>query len=69
MGRSQAMSDRGKMKVGPYDPLHIGWPLWVVAGSSLLFLLAPVLLLIPMSFGSAEIIEFPPSKVTDDNNT
>lgn len=57
------MSDRSKIKVGPYDPLHISWPLWVVAGSALLFLLAPVLLLIPMSFGSAEIIEFPPSKI------
>jgi putative spermidine/putrescine transport system permease protein len=29
----------------------------------LVFLLCPVLLLIPMSLGSAEIIEFPPSKI------
>jgi putative spermidine/putrescine transport system permease protein len=46
-----------------YDPLHISWPLWVVSGSAIFFLIAPVLLLIPMSLGSAEIIEFPPSKI------
>ena len=45
-----------------HDPLHIGWPLWLVSGASIFFLLVPVLLLVPMSFGSAELIEFPPSK-------
>jgi putative spermidine/putrescine transport system permease protein len=35
----------------------------IVSGSAILFLIAPVLLLIPMSLGSAEIIEFPPSKI------
>jgi putative spermidine/putrescine transport system permease protein len=46
-----------------YDPLHIGWPLWVVSVSAIIFLIAPVLLLMPMSLGSADIIEFPPSKI------
>jgi putative spermidine/putrescine transport system permease protein len=46
-----------------FDPLHISWPLWVVSGAAIFFLIAPVLLLIPMSLGSAEIIEFPPSKI------
>jgi putative spermidine/putrescine transport system permease protein len=46
-----------------YDPLHISWPLWMVSGSAIIFLIAPVLLLMPMSLGSAEIIEFPPSKI------
>ncbi len=55
-------TDRRKKKAAGYDPLHLGWPLWVVSGSAMIFLIAPVLLLIPMSFGSAEIIEFPPSK-------
>jgi len=45
-----------------HDPLHIGWPLWVISGASVFFLIVPVLLLVPMSFGSAEIIEFPPTK-------
>ena len=55
------MSKRARKKARCFDPLHISWPLWVVTGSAILFLLAPVLLLVPMSLGSAEIIEFPPS--------
>lgn len=55
------MSKRARKKARSFDPLHISWPLWVVTGSAILFLLAPVLLLVPMSLGSAEIIEFPPS--------
>jgi len=55
------MSKRARKKAKSFDPLHISWPLWVVTGSAILFLLAPVLLLVPMSLGSAEIIEFPPS--------
>lgn len=55
------MSKRARKKARRFDPLHISWPLWVVTGSAILFLLAPVLLLMPMSLGSAEIIEFPPS--------
>lgn len=55
------MSKRARKKARSFDPLHISWPLWVVTGSAILFLLAPVLLLVPMSMGSAEIIEFPPS--------
>lgn len=55
------MSKRARKKARRFDPLHISWPLWVVSGSAILFLLAPVLLLVPMSLGSAEIIEFPPS--------
>ena len=57
------MSERARKKAARYDPIHIGWPLWVVAGSAILFLIAPVLLLMPMSLGSAEIIEFPPTKI------
>jgi putative spermidine/putrescine transport system permease protein len=57
------MSKRARKKAMRFDPLHIGWPLWVVSGSAIVFLIAPVLLLIPMSLGSAEIIEFPPSKI------
>jgi len=57
------MNDRSRKRAAHYDPLHIGWPLWVVSGSAILFLIAPVLLLMPMSLGSAEIIEFPPSKI------
>lgn len=56
------MSKRARKRAMRYDPLHIGWPLWVVSVSAIIFLIAPVLLLIPMSLGSAEIIEFPPSK-------
>jgi len=51
----------GKLKHW-HDPLHIGWPLWVISGASVFFLIVPVLLLVPMSFGSAEIIEFPPTR-------
>jgi putative spermidine/putrescine transport system permease protein len=57
------MSKRARKKAMRYDPLHISWPLWVVAGSAIVFLIAPVLLLVPMSLGSAEIIEFPPSVI------
>ena len=57
------MSQRSRKRAARFDPLHIGWPLWIVSGSAILFLIAPVLLLIPMSLGSAEIIEFPPSKI------
>lgn len=57
------MSKRARKKAMRYDPLHISWPLWVVAGSAIVFLIAPVLLLVPMSLGSAEIIEFPPSMI------
>ena len=57
------MSKRARKRAMRYDPLHISWPLWVVSGSAIFFLMAPVLLLIPMSLGSAEIIEFPPSKI------
>ena len=57
------MSKRARKKAMRYDPLHINWPLWVVSVSAIIFLIAPVLLLIPMSLGSAEIIEFPPSKI------
>ena len=57
------MSKRARKRAMRYDPLHISWPLWVVAGSAIVFLIAPVLLLVPMSLGSAEIIEFPPSKI------
>jgi putative spermidine/putrescine transport system permease protein len=57
------MSNRARKKAMRYDPLHISWPLWVVAGSAIVFLIAPVLLLVPMSLGSAEIIEFPPSVI------
>ncbi len=57
------MSKRARKRAMRYDPLHISWPLWVVSGSAIIFLIAPVLLLIPMSLGSAEIIEFPPSKI------
>jgi len=60
------MSDRSRMRTARYDPLHIGWPLWIVVGSAMFFLITPVLLLIPMSLGSAEIIEFPPSKICVD---
>ena len=63
MGRDKKMNARSRKRVSRFDPLHIGWPLWIVSGSAILFLLAPVLLLIPMSLGSAEIIEFPPSKI------
>jgi putative spermidine/putrescine transport system permease protein len=57
------MSQAARKKVARFDPLHIGWPLWLVSGSAIFFLIAPVLLLVPMSLGSAEIIEFPPSKI------
>ncbi|MGD8739047.1 MAG: hypothetical protein PVG34_01945, partial [Desulfobacterales bacterium] len=57
------MSKRSRKRAGRFDPVHIGWPLWVVSGSAIFFLIVPVLLLIPMSLGSAEIIEFPPSKI------
>lgn len=57
------MSERENKRAARYDPLHIGWPLWVVTISAIVFLIAPVLLLMPMSLGSAEIIEFPPSKI------
>jgi putative spermidine/putrescine transport system permease protein len=57
------MSKRARKKAMRYDPLHISWPLWLVAGSAVVFLIAPVLLLVPMSLGSAEIIEFPPSMI------
>jgi putative spermidine/putrescine transport system permease protein len=57
------MSKRARKKAMRYDPLHISWPLWLVAGSAIVFLIAPVLLLVPMSLGSAEIIEFPPSMI------
>lgn len=57
------MSKRARKRAMRYDPLHINWPLWVVSGSAIIFLIAPVLLLMPMSLGSAEIIEFPPSKI------
>lgn len=57
------MSKRARKRAMRYDPLHIGWPLWVVSVSAIVFLIAPVLLLVPMSLGSAEIIEFPPSKI------
>ena len=57
------MSKRARKRAMRHDPLHISWPLWVVAGSAIVFLIAPVLLLVPMSLWSAEIIEFPPSKI------
>ena len=57
------MSKRARKRAMRFDPLHISWPLWVVSISAIIFLIAPVLLLIPMSLGSAEIIEFPPSKI------
>ena len=63
MGWGQSMRDLARIKTARFDPLHIRWPLWVVAGSAIFFLIAPVLLLMPMSLGSAEIIEFPPSKI------
>jgi len=53
---------KAKGKTHWHDPLHIGWPLWVLSAMSIFFLLVPVLLLVPMSFGSAEIIQFPPTK-------
>jgi putative spermidine/putrescine transport system permease protein len=56
------MSGKPAKRTHWHDPLHIGWPLWVVSGSAVFFLIVPVLLLVPMSFGSAEIIEFPPTK-------
>ena len=46
-----------------HDPLHIPWVLWLIAVATVLFLICPVLLLVPMSLGSAEIIEFPPTKI------
>ncbi len=55
------MGKHGKSKHW-HDPLHIGWPLWAISGAAIFFLIVPVLLLVPMSFGSAEIIEFPPTK-------
>ena len=55
------MSKRARKRAMRYDPLHISWPLWIVSVSAIIFLIAPVLLLIPMSLGSAEIIEFPSS--------
>jgi len=57
------MSEGSRKRAAHFDPLHVGWPLWVVSGSAIFFLIAPVLLLIPMSLGSAEIIEFPPSQI------
>ena len=57
------MNKRFRKKAAHFDPLHIGWPLWLVSASAIFFLIAPVLLLVPMSLGSAEIIEFPPSKI------
>jgi len=57
------MSRGSRKRAARFDPLHVGWPLWVVSGSAVFFLIAPVLLLIPMSLGSAEIIEFPPSQI------
>ena len=63
MGRGKNVRRRSRKRVARFDPLHISWPLWIVSGSAILFLIAPVLLLIPMSLGSAEIIEFPPSKI------
>ena len=57
------MSKQARKRAMRYDPLHISWPLWVVSGSAIFFLIAPVMLLMPMSLGSAEIIEFPPSKI------
>lgn len=57
------MTERLTKRAARYDPLYISWPLWLVAGSAIFFLIAPVILLIPMSLGSAEIIEFPPSKI------
>ena len=57
------MSKRARKRAMRYDPLHISWPLWVVSVSAIVFLMAPVLLLVPMSLGSADIIEFPPSKI------
>ncbi|MBW2436111.1 MAG: hypothetical protein JRF29_02455, partial [Deltaproteobacteria bacterium] len=46
------MSKRSRKRAARFDPLHIGWPLWIVSGSAILFLIAPVLLLLPMSLGS-----------------
>lgn len=57
------MSRGSRKRASRFDPMHVSWPLWVVSGSAIFFLIAPVLLLIPMSLGSAEIIEFPPSKI------
>ena len=57
------MSEGSRKRAAHFDPLHVGWPLWVVSGSAIFFLIAPVLLLIPMSLCSAEIIEFPPSQI------
>ncbi|MEJ2100214.1 MAG: ABC transporter permease [Desulfobacterales bacterium] len=57
------MSEGSRKRAAHFDPLHVGWPLWVVSGSAIFFLISPVLLLIPMSLGSAEIIEFPPSQI------
>ncbi len=38
--------------------------LWAVSGLVIVFLLAPVLIIIPMSFGSALSLEFPPRSVS-----
>jgi putative spermidine/putrescine transport system permease protein len=49
-----------------YDPLKISWQLWMISCFVIFFLIMPVLLIIPMSLGSAEIIEFPPTKICTD---
>ena len=36
--------------------------LYVVAGGVMLFLVAPTLIVIPMSFSDSQYLEFPPSK-------
>lgn len=56
-------ASKKKRTINRHDPMHIGWPLWIVSGSAVLFLVVPICLLVPMSLGSAEIIEFPPSKI------
>ena len=55
-----------KKSINKYDPLHISLPLWIISGAGIFFLIIPILLLVVMSFGSAEIIEFPPSKISLD---
>ncbi len=45
-----------------HSPLRISWPLWVISSASIFFLLAPILLIVIMSFGPANIIVFPPTK-------
>lgn len=51
----------GKVQVVPRPPIGLGRILlFIVAGIVLLFLIAPIFVVVPMSFSAANYLEFPP---------